>query len=176
MAASAQRRGTYGAGPGQAKSKVRTPRIPKTGVLMPAPSCGERFRLGPFRTRLRRTGGNRLRLFRGQTARKTASGKDSPKGDSTTTHRQRADDSLFFTGRGRIRPAERTNAFARHTPSQMARAGMTVLDFAVLRNAETFGGPFVGLQFRHFFTILQKIRTRPGAGRSGPDNCNAFRL
>ena len=78
----------------------------------------------------------------------------SPKGESATTHRQRADDSFFFAGRGGIGPAERTNALARHAPSQMARAGMTMLDFAVLRNAETFRGPFVGFQFRHFFTIL----------------------
>ena len=125
-----------------------------TGVLMPAPFRGKRFHLRPFRRTVRGGKGETAAVFCGQNRPENRVPDRLPEGESATTHRQRADDSFFFTGRGGIGPAERTNAFARHTPSQMARAGMTMLDFAVLRNAETFRGPFVGFQFRHFFTIL----------------------
>ena len=116
------------------------------------------------------------RLFTVEPPGKPRSGVSSPGGKSATTHRQRADDSPFFAGRGGIGPAERTNAFARHTPSQMARAGMTMLDLAVLRNAETFRGPFVGLQFRHLFTILQKIWTLPDREPERARTICSFRL
>lgn len=119
---------------------------------MPAPFRGKRPRFEPFRGV--RRGGNRCGFLRPSRPENRIPDFHSPKGESATTHRQRADDSFFFAGRDGIGPAERTNAFARHAPSQMARAGMTMLDFAVLRNAETFRGPFVGFQFRHFFTIL----------------------
>ncbi len=71
-----------------------------------------------------------------------------------TTLGQRPDDSLLFVRRHRVGSAEIADPLAGHSPSQMARSGVTMFHLTGPRHAKTFGDPLVGLHFRHFLTIL----------------------
>lgn len=82
---------------------------------------------------------------------------------SITAFAERFDQTFFFARGDRIRAAEVADAFAGHTPSQVARTAVTVFDFSVGGNAKTLSHAFVSLHFRHFEALSSRYKFAVGS-------------
>lgn len=68
---------------------------------------------------------------------------------SKTAFSKRFDDALGFDRADRIRTAKVADALRGHTPRQVTRAAVSVLNFTVSGDAKTLGNSLMSFNFRH---------------------------
>lgn len=68
---------------------------------------------------------------------------------SKTAFSKRFDDVLGFDRANRIRTAKVANALRGHTPRQVTRSAVSVLNFTVSGDAKTLGNSLMSFNFRH---------------------------